>query len=178
MSVYGKFSPIDARALFRCGEFAGPTSGISMGHVQANIVILPTRSAIDFHRFCIQNTRCCPLIGVSKAGDVGFDGLGVDIDMRRICRLTGYTGAADLTMKPRMFRTFGKTISSLLQSVVLSVLKTVCWRPDCRSGTSKRQPLYQCIAPTWRPSLPGCLVDRSWCRCGPCHRTISAARLK
>jgi uncharacterized protein YcsI (UPF0317 family) len=75
-------SPLDARKLFRSGAFTGPTSGISMGHVQANIVILPYEPASQFVRFCVRNSRCCPLIGVSEAGGIGLDALGADIDMR------------------------------------------------------------------------------------------------
>jgi len=81
-SAYGALAPFDARKLFRSGAFAGHTSGISMGHVQANIVILPSKPAVDFRRFCARNPKSCPLIGISEVGDVGLDQLGADIDMR------------------------------------------------------------------------------------------------
>jgi len=81
-TIYNDLSPRDARALFRSGTFAGHTSGISAGHIQANIVILPSIPALDFHQFCIRNPRSCPLIGLSKSGEVGLNDLGVDIDMR------------------------------------------------------------------------------------------------
>ncbi len=71
-----------ARLSIRCGEHAGPTSGLAPGFVQANLAILPHRLAEDFLRFCQLNPKPCPLIGVSAPGDWRLPALGEDLDIR------------------------------------------------------------------------------------------------
>lgn len=79
---YGAITPADARGLFRRGEYSSHTSGIALGHIQTNIVILPAEPARDFLDFCRKNPRPCPLIGMADPGDPALPGLGADIDMR------------------------------------------------------------------------------------------------
>lgn len=55
-------SPAALRRVIREGKHSGPTSGLCLGFVQANVVILPEREADDFARFCRWNSRACPLL--------------------------------------------------------------------------------------------------------------------
>jgi len=45
------------------------TTGLAMGHIQANLVVLPARYASDFRHLCQQNPIPCPLIGETLQGD-------------------------------------------------------------------------------------------------------------
>ena len=75
-------SPQALRNKIRSGEHSGNTSGFAAGHVQCNIVILPSAQANDFLRFCQLNPKPCPLIAMSnKPGDFSLPPLG-DIDIR------------------------------------------------------------------------------------------------
>jgi uncharacterized protein YcsI (UPF0317 family) len=57
------------RERIRRGEHRGPTAGLAMGHVQANLVVLPKALAFDFLLFCQRNPRPCPLLDVTDAGN-------------------------------------------------------------------------------------------------------------
>src|SRR5262245_61910197 len=59
----------DVRRLARLGELTSPTAGLAMGHVQANLVVVPRELADDFRRFCENNPRPCPLLDVTAPGD-------------------------------------------------------------------------------------------------------------
>src|SRR5215510_2029809 len=59
-----------------------PTSGQAVGHVQANLVILPAALAADFLQFCQRNPKPCPLLAVSEPGDPRLPTLGADLDVR------------------------------------------------------------------------------------------------
>ncbi len=61
-------SPQELRGLIRRGELARTTSGMALGRVQANLVILPKELAFDFLLFCQRNPKPCPLIEVVVAG--------------------------------------------------------------------------------------------------------------
>lgn len=75
-------SPQALRGKIRSGEHSGNTSGFAAGHVQCNIVILPSAQANDFLRFCQLNPKPCPLIAMSNTpGDFSLPPLG-DIDIR------------------------------------------------------------------------------------------------
>lgn len=71
-----------ARLDARAGRLDRPTSNVSPGNVQGNLVILPAALADDFMRFCQRNPKPCPLLAVSEAGDPSLPELGVDIDIR------------------------------------------------------------------------------------------------
>jgi uncharacterized protein YcsI (UPF0317 family) len=53
-----------------------------MGHVQGNVVILPSALAWDFMRFCQRNPKPCPLLAVSEPGIPALPTLGEGIDIR------------------------------------------------------------------------------------------------
>jgi uncharacterized protein YcsI (UPF0317 family) len=57
------------RELARTGEFTGVTSGVALGYVQANLVVLPRAQAFDFLLFCQRNSKPCPIVDVTEAGE-------------------------------------------------------------------------------------------------------------
>lgn len=72
----------DVRRAIRFGLHDGQTSGLALGHVQGNLVVLPREAAADFLRFCQRNPKPCPVIGVSEPGDPRIPALGEDLDLR------------------------------------------------------------------------------------------------
>lgn len=75
-------TPAEIRARIRSGAFRGQTAGLAPGYLQANLVILPERYALDFMRFCQRNPKPCPLVGVSETGEPAIQTLGAQIDVR------------------------------------------------------------------------------------------------
>lgn len=61
-------SGADIRRLARTGELAGPTPGLALGFVQANLVVVPRELAFDFLLFCQRNPKPCPLLDVTEPG--------------------------------------------------------------------------------------------------------------
>lgn len=59
---------VDARRLARAGELTGQTSGMALGYVQANLVVVPRDLAFDFLLFCQRNPKPCPLLDVTEPG--------------------------------------------------------------------------------------------------------------
>ncbi|MDB5308062.1 MAG: hypothetical protein JWO38_2264 [Gemmataceae bacterium] len=57
------------RTSCRLGKLTGPTPGLALGFVQANLVILPRDWAFDFLLFCQRNPKPCPLLDVTEPGD-------------------------------------------------------------------------------------------------------------
>ena len=51
------------------GELTGPTPGLALGYVQANLVVVPRDLAFDFLLFCQRNPKPCPLLDVTEPGD-------------------------------------------------------------------------------------------------------------
>jgi uncharacterized protein YcsI (UPF0317 family) len=58
----------EIRGRIREGEHARPTAGVARGHVQANLVILPSAYAFDFLKFCVRNPKPCPILEVTDEG--------------------------------------------------------------------------------------------------------------
>src|SRR5262245_9234218 len=56
------------RAACRAGALTGPTPGLALGFVQANLVIVPKDVAFDFLLFCQRNPKPCPLLDVTEPG--------------------------------------------------------------------------------------------------------------
>src|SRR5438105_1735551 len=50
------------------GELTGPTPGLALGYVQANLVIVPRDLAYDFLLFCQRNPKPCPLLDITEPG--------------------------------------------------------------------------------------------------------------
>src|SRR5918911_3914810 len=74
--------PGSLRALIRSGRYAGQTSGLAPGRVQANLAILPADWASEFLLFCQMNPKPCPVLAVTNPGDPFFPSLGRGIDVR------------------------------------------------------------------------------------------------
>lgn len=67
-----ELSPAQAREQFRNGLVV-PTSGISLGYAQANLIIVPKAQAFDILLFAQRNPKSCPILGVLDAGEVSSD---------------------------------------------------------------------------------------------------------
>jgi uncharacterized protein YcsI (UPF0317 family) len=74
--------PVSLRALIRSGGYAGQTSGLAPGRVQANLAILPADWAGEFLLFCQMNPKPCPVLAVTNPGDPIFATLGAHVDVR------------------------------------------------------------------------------------------------
>src|SRR5882757_2610539 len=72
----------DIRRLARSGELRGPTPGLALGHVQANLVIVPKELAFDFLLFCQRNPKPCPVLDVTEPGDPEPRGVAPGADLR------------------------------------------------------------------------------------------------
>lgn len=66
---FASMSPQEIRSLIRAGELIRPTSGMSKGHVQANLAIVPKDLAFDFLLFAQRNPKPCPILDVTDIGD-------------------------------------------------------------------------------------------------------------
>jgi uncharacterized protein YcsI (UPF0317 family) len=62
-------APAEARGRFRASEWTGVTSGMCLGHLQANLAVLAAEEADEFLRFCEANPRPMPLVDVTEPGD-------------------------------------------------------------------------------------------------------------
>jgi len=62
-------TPRECRDRFRSGEWTGPTSGLALGHLQANLVVLPAEAAGEFGELCRANPGPLPLVDVTEPGD-------------------------------------------------------------------------------------------------------------
>src|SRR5205085_6923166 len=68
VNTLARASGAEVRQLARSGEWSGPTAGLALGHVQANLVIVPRELAFDFLLFCQRNPKPCPLLEVIEPG--------------------------------------------------------------------------------------------------------------
>ena len=59
----------EVRAIIRSGGWGAPTSGLSLGYVQANMIILPRDWAYDFLLYATRNPKPCPILDVTEAGN-------------------------------------------------------------------------------------------------------------
>jgi len=79
----------EVRRQARSGELTGPTPGLALGYVQANLVVVPRDIAFDFLLFCQRNTQPCPLLDVTDPGcpEPRYAAPGADIcsDVPRYC---------------------------------------------------------------------------------------------
>jgi len=62
-----KDGPARARERFRAGLRA-PTAGLAPGFAQANLIVLPAATAVEFREFARRNPGPCPLLDVTTPG--------------------------------------------------------------------------------------------------------------
>ena len=62
-------SAAELRAAARRGEWRGTTAGHCPAYQQANLVILPKETAVEFTAFCTRNPTPCPIIEITPPGD-------------------------------------------------------------------------------------------------------------
>jgi uncharacterized protein YcsI (UPF0317 family) len=72
----------EVRRLARRGELRGPTPGLALGFVQANLVIVPRELAFDFLLFCQRNPKPCPLLEVTDPGSAEPRAVAPGADLR------------------------------------------------------------------------------------------------
>ena len=72
----------DVRKACRAGALTGPTPGLALGFVQANLVMLPRDWAFDFLLFCRRNAKPCPLLDVTDPGDPEPKAVAPEADLR------------------------------------------------------------------------------------------------
>jgi uncharacterized protein YcsI (UPF0317 family) len=58
----------EVRSIIRKGEWAAPTSGVSLGYAQANMIILPRDWAYDFLLYATRNPKPCPILDITETG--------------------------------------------------------------------------------------------------------------
>lgn len=68
-NVSASLSGAQVRHQARHGKLTTPTAGLALGHVQANLVVVPRELAFDFLLFCQRNPKPCPLLDVTEPGD-------------------------------------------------------------------------------------------------------------
>lgn len=61
-------TPREVRDRIRSGDWHGGTTGACLGYVQANLVVLTTDIAEDFHLLCDANPQALPLLEATPAG--------------------------------------------------------------------------------------------------------------
>src|SRR5438445_613257 len=72
----------EVRRAAACGELAGPTPGLALGYVQANLVVVPRDLAFDFLLFCQRNPKPCPLLDVTEPGSAEPSAVAPGADLR------------------------------------------------------------------------------------------------
>lgn len=82
MTALRHASPAEVRQAIRARQWTGPTPGLALGYVQANLVILPRDWAFDFLLFCHRNHRPCPLLDVTDPGSPHPWNVAPDADLR------------------------------------------------------------------------------------------------
>lgn len=79
----------EVRQAARNGSLTGPTAGLAMGFVQANLVIVSRELAFDFLLFCQRNPKPCPILDVTEPGSPEprwiAPGADVRTDLPRYC---------------------------------------------------------------------------------------------
>ncbi len=73
----------DVRRAAREGRLTGPTPGLALGYVQANLVVVPRDLAFDFLLFCQRNPKPCPLLDVTEPGSAEPAWVAPGGDVRR-----------------------------------------------------------------------------------------------
>lgn len=79
---YAYLHPAEVRQLIRSGTWSRPTTGMALGYVQANLVILPRSWVEEFTEFCHLNPGPAPLLDITEPGDSHPMMVAPDADIR------------------------------------------------------------------------------------------------
>jgi uncharacterized protein YcsI (UPF0317 family) len=79
---YQNIDAAAARQIIRSGEWNRPTTGMALGYVQANLVILPQSWAEEFATFCHLNPQAAPLLDMTAPGNPHPMKVAPDADLR------------------------------------------------------------------------------------------------
>jgi uncharacterized protein YcsI (UPF0317 family) len=89
MNDWSKMTGAEIRQHARRGTLLGPTAGMALGYVQANLVVVPRELAFDFLLFCQRNPKPCPLLDVTEIGSpeprLVAPGADLRTDLPRYC---------------------------------------------------------------------------------------------
>ncbi len=72
----------EVRLTARSNQLTGPTPGLALGYLQANLVIVPKELAFDFLLFCQRNPKPCPILDVTEPGDPEPKAVAPGADLR------------------------------------------------------------------------------------------------
>lgn len=75
-------TPEEIRECIRKEKWIGPTTGIALGFVQANLVIIPEKLALEFIIFCQRNHSACPILEITEPGIASLNYLAKNVDIR------------------------------------------------------------------------------------------------
>jgi uncharacterized protein YcsI (UPF0317 family) len=81
-SEAAKLSPADLRAAIAAEQWTDTPLGLGMGHLQANLAVVPREDAYDFLLFCQRNPKPVPLIEVLDAGSPLVQEVAPGADLR------------------------------------------------------------------------------------------------
>ncbi|WP_376796414.1 putative hydro-lyase [Thermogemmatispora sp.] len=82
MEELAHLSAAEVRQAIRAGRWRRPTTGLALGYVQANLVILPADWAEEFAEFCRRNPQALPLLEMTAPGDPEPRRLAPGADLR------------------------------------------------------------------------------------------------
>ncbi len=99
----------DVRRAARSGALTGPTPGLALGYVQANLVVVPRDLAFDFLLFCQRNPKPCPLLDVTEAGDAEPRLVAAGADLRTDVPCYRVFRDGTLTDEPRDLTAYWKS---------------------------------------------------------------------
>ncbi len=85
----------EARLRCRAGTLTTPTSGLAPGHVQANLLVLPSAAASHFRSLCARNSVPCALLGSTPLAATGNPGL---LDTARLITTADFDVRTDLPL--------------------------------------------------------------------------------
>lgn len=72
----------ELRQAARACQWTGPTPGLALGYVQANLVVVPRDLAFAFLLFCQRNPKPCPLLDVTEPGSSEPCAVAAGADLR------------------------------------------------------------------------------------------------
>jgi len=96
----------EVRCHARAATLTGPTAGLALGFVQANLVIVPRELAFDFLLFCQRNPKPCPLLDVTEPGSAAPALVAPGADLREDLPAYRVYRGGELIEEPTNLRTW------------------------------------------------------------------------